>query len=194
MGSYAVSRKVPRATALERVYAILCDAADKGEVCPSNDAIGVMMGHQQGGIASDLIGELVDTGRIKRERHRGARIITIPATGKSTAIPVFKRDARPTQEYKRKRPVREIVQLAADIFKVPTKDLVSDSKFHCHTKPRFAVYTVAVEQGWSTCHVGRILGRDHSSVIHGRRSALKYAAQCEHYERALNKLAQVAAL
>jgi len=69
----------------QRLLEILITAADKGDVCPSNDQICELMGMQSIGSPPTVMNKLVRRGLIRVERFGNSRIVTIVATGKSTA-------------------------------------------------------------------------------------------------------------
>lgn len=69
----------------QRLLEILTTAADKGEICPSNDQICALMGMQSIGSPPTVMNKLVQRGLIRVERFGNSRIVTIVASGKSTA-------------------------------------------------------------------------------------------------------------
>lgn len=70
-------------------------------------------------------------------------------------------------------PVREIIQHASNLSGISVRGLMEKSRFREMARTRFAVFQVAYEHGWSNPHIGRIFGFDHSSVLHGRKQAIK---------------------
>lgn len=73
-----------RAAELDRVHAMLVNAAWTGEVCPSNQVIADRMGWAGVASASRAVNHLERAGRIRVERTRVWRIVTIPGTNKRT--------------------------------------------------------------------------------------------------------------
>lgn len=69
----------------QRLLEILITAAGNGDICPSNDQICELMGMQSIGSPPTVMNKLVRRGLIRVERFGNSRIVTIVATGKSTA-------------------------------------------------------------------------------------------------------------
>lgn len=71
-----------------RIFAIIRDAADRGECCPSNAILA-----QRFGVGSSVIVNalhfLESVGMIVVSRSNASRIVTIRATGKQTAGKVY---------------------------------------------------------------------------------------------------------
>jgi hypothetical protein len=77
-----MSRRVIGIATLDALYRRLCECAEAGEPCPSNQDIANRFGMKGPGAAADAMTELVRSGRISREIvRRKVRIITITATG-----------------------------------------------------------------------------------------------------------------
>lgn len=97
-----------------RLLEILTRAADKGEVCPTNDQICAMMGMQSIGTPPTVMNKLIKRGQISVERFGNSRIVTILATGKATA------GERGTPHFSTRRenvPVHRLSDDEAAIFK-----------------------------------------------------------------------------
>ncbi len=76
-----------RAYGAQRVLAVIRQAAEAGRVCPTNDAIGVMLGLNPDW-ARALIADLVNLGHLRSTNlRRAGRIFEIVATGAKTADP-----------------------------------------------------------------------------------------------------------
>lgn len=68
--------------------------------------------------------------------------------------------------------IREaIVTRASELFQVHPRDLLGGYRFQFVTRARFAIYLALRRRGWSYEQIGKFLGRDHSSVIHGVKRA-----------------------
>ena len=62
----------------------------------------------------------------------------------------------------------------ARVFSVPTRHIVSRSNLKEYARPRLALYWLGRERfGYSYPQIGRILHRDHSTVVDGYRRAMK---------------------
>jgi|GEM_PF-6293801 len=69
----------------QRMLDILTAAAEAGQVCPTNDALCGELGMNSVGAPPQIMNKLVAQGLITIERFKQSRIVTIVATGKSTA-------------------------------------------------------------------------------------------------------------
>lgn len=88
-------------------------------------------------------------------------------------------------------PVRAIIAFAAQEFGISEEAIMGRARFRPIVLVRHAVCAAACGVGWSTPHVGRVLGgRDHSTIIHGRDKADVWAAYDADYAE---KLARVRA-
>jgi DNA-binding transcriptional regulator YhcF (GntR family) len=68
-----------------QMFTILSSAADNGSECPSNRALGAMLGGISSTMTSRVFCRLHDSGRIIIDRSCKPYVVTIKATGKSTA-------------------------------------------------------------------------------------------------------------
>lgn len=69
-------------------------------------------------------------------------------------------------------PINEaIIQRASELFSVHPRDLISSYRFNFIVRARFAMYLALRQRGWSYCKIGRLMKRNHSSVIHGVQRA-----------------------
>jgi hypothetical protein len=171
------------------LYAALSRAAEEGAVCPGDPELARITGYTVDGV-SKALGNFIDAGLIEREAKGRYRKITIVATGKSTSWPVPKDEK---YRYVPKRPVRDIARIAADLFSVPFETLTGTSRRRRHVRPRMAVYCVAADQGWAFAHIGRVLKRDHTTVLSGCESARIYSKYDPEFAQRLSRLADIAA-
>lgn len=72
--------------------------------------------------------------------------------------------------------VRRLLRRAEQLTGLPKGDLALRNHARTHCWARFAVMKVAHEHGRGASLIGKCIGLDHSSVIHG----LKRAGQLEH--------------
>lgn len=64
-----------------------------------------------------------------------------------------------------------MVQKASELFKVHPRDILSHSRFHFLLPARYALCTALRMQGLSFIRIGKLLGRDHSTVINAVKQA-----------------------
>ena len=73
--------------------------------------------------------------------------------------------------------IAQIIAAVAEAFQIRPDDITGPSARFQHAHPRFAVYAIAHDAGYSYPQIGqRIGGRDHSTVIQGTRRAKVIAA------------------
>lgn len=65
------------------IYAMLANAAERGDTCPTNSIMSVAAGLNCSGVVARM-NKLLAAGHITVERTRRSRVVTITATGKST--------------------------------------------------------------------------------------------------------------
>lgn len=174
-----------------RVFWELVKAAAEGRRCPSNTELLPVSGYKAQCSISGAFEMLAREGLIRILDTQWRRQIEIVATGDRTAT----WQPRRRTEFKPRRPVREIVPLAAEIFRVPALDIYSRKRPQRITAARHAVYAIASEQGWPLTHIGRVLDRDHSTIGHGVRTIparLSDAAFASRYQRLRQLAAPVA--
>ncbi len=63
-------------------------------------------------------------------------------------------------------PVAQLVEQAADLFNVPTKDILSPSRLQEHVRPRGAIALAALLSGRGQVDIARRLQRKCHSSIH----------------------------
>ena len=63
--------------------------------------------------------------------------------------------------------ISETIRLIAQHFGVSFDELVSERKTKALMPARFAVYTILNKRGISASRIGRIMNRDHSTVLYG---------------------------
>lgn len=74
-------------------------------------------------------------------------------------------------------PVMAIVMEVADEYGVSIADILSSNRSTYFAVPRHEVMRRAIDAGLSTTRIGRALGRDHTTVIHGAQRARERASQ-----------------
>ena len=86
-------------------------------------------------------------------------------------------------------PVRTLVERAAVIWGVRRADITGRGRLAEHCEPRFAVYWCAHEAfNYSTLRIGRILGRDHSTIISGLARYKKLRMEYRFYRKQSDEL------
>jgi hypothetical protein len=154
----------PAARKRRGLYRRLCQAAAAGEPCPSNRVLGDVAGYASVDSVGWSLAILDAEGLIKREQRGSKRIITICETGARTAD-IFSSEpvlVRP------KRPVRQIADTVIEFTGSSRKDVLGRSRFREHVVPRQLIFALSIREGWTSTHVGRTLGFDHSTVLHAR--------------------------
>jgi hypothetical protein len=90
-------------------------------------------------------------------------------------------------------PVRRIVEQATRIFALGPNEICGPRRPSYVTMARNAVYLVAYEAGWSSVRIGGIVGRDHSTVLHGRDVARRDIKRSAEYAARVQELREFAA-
>lgn len=158
----AESRSV--GAAHSKIYAMLRDAAAKGEPCPSNVTIMQVAGYGSDSGVSRAIATLCEAGLLRRIHGNRYRVIEIVSTGERTA----ERRANQPEPHTIavKRPVRDIIAIVAETAGLTPDDIYCRRRTKLYTRPRFLAYHFAKVEGWTPAAMGRVFGRDHSSIIH----------------------------
>lgn len=90
--------QIGKQTKIQRLYAILCEAADAGKICPSNSDLADMLDYSAPSKASDAVGLLEAMGFITAQRGRTNRVVTIVKTGARTAGATSRRPGQWTED------------------------------------------------------------------------------------------------
>lgn len=83
----------------------------------------------------------------------------------------------------------EIILYCARLFNVPTSRLKGQSRGEGAREARFALYLALHRRGHSYSAIGHMLGRHHSTVMHGVREADVLIAQDADYAAKVAELA-----
>lgn len=75
----------------------------------------------------------------------------------------------------------DIVAAVCAEFDVPIDAIEGNSRCRRHCEPRFLVIVLALETGRSHAAIGRYFGRDHSTIINGRKRAEAWLERRETY-------------
>lgn len=150
------------------IYRLLRDAAERGEACPTNTEIAAAVGYRNPWNAGEAMRRLADTGAISVEGRGRRRVVTIAQGGASTAAPPSPPPAL-SQPARPKVAVREIVEIASDVWEVSAREIRSGVRSRYVVRPRQAVCGVAARLGWPVTSIGRAIGRDHKTVAYSRR-------------------------
>lgn len=146
-----------------KLYNHLVELADRGELCPRNDALAAATGYARNTIAAAL-SDLTQEGLISLERRGFDRRVTIAASGHKTAEPEAWSQA--PAPFIPKRPVREIAAKAIELSGRPRRDVLSRSRFREHIRVRQVICSFAIREGWGPSHAARVIGIDHTTVSH----------------------------
>lgn len=164
-----------------RLLSRLQEIAEAGDPCPRAADLAAYLGVTKC-TAYKAFERLVEDNRIATKRVGNRRQVTILPNGPSTADPTHNDIAvvRPR--------VREIVRVAAEVFDTTAKDLLGRSQFAEHVAARNAACVIAHNRGWQYTDIARVLGKDHSTVIHGVRRASDIAARDPFFAARLHQL------
>lgn len=165
----------PAAHKRRLLYARLCELAERGEPCPGNAVLARVAGYRSDSGVTGALSILVDEGLIVRRLAGHLRVITIAATGLSTAEP--QRPPEPPYAYTPKRPVREIAEVAIAMSGLSARHVLGRSRYAEHVRVRQVIACMATREGWGSAHIGRALGFDHTTILHARRVLPAYAAR-----------------
>lgn len=80
------------------------------------------------------------------------------------------------------------ILLAAKMFNIHPRDLVGPYKFGFLMLPRYALTKALRMRGLSTPKIGKIVNRDHSSVLHHIKQADYFMQRDTEYKKNVNKL------
>lgn len=86
--------------------------------------------------------------------------------------------------------VAEIARKASAISHVRLNELMGAGRTRDIARIRFAIYLAARRWGWSTPQIGRVLNRDHTTVLDGSLRAEAIAAEDPAYAAFIEELAQ----
>ena len=83
----------------------------------------------------------------------------------------------------------EIITAVAAEFKISPREITGPSRHKIFSRPRFIVYAIAHDAGYSYPVIANRLGdRDHATVLQGARRAVEIAAKDAAYRASLNSL------
>lgn len=82
----------------------------------------------------------------------------------------------------------EIVLYCSKLFMVPTGHITGLARSDGAREARFALYRALRTRGHTYNSIGRLLDRDHTTVLSGVRQADKLIATCPEYAAKVDKL------
>jgi len=91
-------------------------------------------------------------------------------------------------EIPRRARVADVLAVASYLWVLPAAQIRGEQRNRRYLAPRFAVCLVSSEQGHSYPMIGRVMGRDHSSVIHAARRAREMMARDPQYAHMVERL------
>ncbi len=77
--------------------------------------------------------------------------------------------------------IRDCIEAASRAFNVSTMDIARQDRSLRTAHPRFAAMYMARRWGFTFPRIGQVMGRDHSTVMHGARRACQLATGDEDY-------------
>jgi hypothetical protein len=78
--------------------------------------------------------------------------------------------------------ISDIITVAGRLTNVPPSEIVSDRRFLYLCAIRYPVYLTAREWGFSLSEIGRVVGRDHTSVYHGLQTGRRFEGYVNHFD------------
>lgn len=87
------------------------------------------------------------------------------------SVPIVPMFAREWAKHQRPLGIRSLVMRAAEITGYPPATIVSPIRSGSVVLVRFAVIRTARRAGYSSPQIGKVINRDHSSIIHGEKRA-----------------------
>lgn len=88
--------------------------------------------------------------------------------------------------------LRRLLEITAVETCIPTHEILGPSQEHEVAHARFAIVLVAMEAGLTSTRVGDFFGRDHSTIISGRRRALELLCDFRDFATLIAKLREAA--
>ena len=82
------------------------------------------------------------------------------------------------------------VGIAADLFKIHPRDLIGPHKYQFLMLPRFALSKALRDNGWTFPAIGRLVNRDHTTVIYQIERAEYYMERDPAYRNKVKQLAE----
>lgn len=83
----------------------------------------------------------------------------------------------------------EIIRYCSKLFTVPTNHLTGLTRNDGAREARFALYRALRMRGHTYGAIGRMLDRDHTTILYGARQADKLIAACPAYAAKVAELA-----
>lgn len=84
--------------------------------------------------------------------------------------------------------------LAQQLFQVHERDILGGARFRFVLNARFAIVKALHIRGWGYTEIGRLLDRDHSTIINACRKAEKLMDKDPSYARKVKQIARMNAL
>lgn len=88
-------------------------------------------------------------------------------------------------------PTKQILCAIVDQFGIPHAELVGNSRVGHIIEARYAAAWALRRAGYASTLVGRLLNRDHSTILYAARRAMELAKQHPDYCEKLRKIEQV---
>lgn len=139
---------------------MLCDLAREGAPLPRIPDFGPALGVVGHGSVYHVLDRLEVDGRIVVQGFATCKVIHLPALGLSVSA-----GAAPHGGCR--RPLAEIVELVARVACLSVDELTGPRRTRLQTRPRYVAIRLARGEGWSFDGIGKVLHRDHSSIING---------------------------
>lgn len=85
----------------------------------------------------------------------------------------------------------DYVKAAAEMFHVHPRDLIGPYKFHFLLLPRFALSKALRLRGWTLPRIGRLVNRDHTTVMYQIKQAEMHMERDAGYAAKVKALAEL---
>lgn len=85
----------------------------------------------------------------------------------------------------------DLILACAELFNIHPRDLTGDYRYQFIVRARYALFLALRRRGWSYPRIGKLLKRDHSSVIHGVKRALYYSERDPEYAAKVETLTRL---
>lgn len=147
----------PRTCDVDRetdMLAQLTDLARAGRPLPHARELSRMVGLLGGNSGMRVLQRLAAAGRVTVDGHGKAKAVHITDPGLTITA------AGPRHS------VEEIVAAVAATSGMTADDVTGLKRTRLYLRPRFLAVMLARKEGWSYPTIGRVLGRDHSTIIH----------------------------
>lgn len=87
--------------------------------------------------------------------------------------------------------IGDIIEKVSEAFKVHRQDILGRAKYDFILPARFALCKILYERGMSYSQIGRVLDRDHTTIMHAVRRAEYIMERDKSYAAKINEIARM---